>query len=70
MTTSSRANTPPISDTAHRQSMSKRLGSYFLTSIAGKKALCMKSELHMSQDGPKLPVAKLWTQIITETESS
>ena len=49
-------------------SMSKRLGSYFLTSIAGKKALCMKSELHMSQDGPKLPVAKLWKQIITETE--
>lgn len=49
-------------------SMSKRLGSYFLTSIAGKKALCMKSELHMSQDGPKLPVAKLWKQIIAETE--
>ena len=48
-------------------SMSKRLGSYFLTSIAGKKVLCMKSELHMSQDGPKLPIAKLWKQIITET---
>jgi purine-nucleoside phosphorylase len=49
-------------------SMSKRLGSYFLTSIAGKKALCMKSELHMSQDGPKLPIALLWKQIIAETE--
>ena len=49
-------------------SMNKRLGSYFMTSIAGKKALCMKSELHMSQDGPKLPIAKLWKQIITETE--
>jgi nucleoside phosphorylase len=49
-------------------SMNKRLGSYFLTSIAGKNVLCMKSELHMSQDGPKLPVAKLWKQIITETK--
>lgn len=49
-------------------SMSKRLGSYFLTSIAGKKALCMKSELHMSQDGPKLPIALLWKQIIEETQ--
>ena len=49
-------------------SMSKRLGSYFVTSIAGKKVLCMKSELHMSQDGPKLPIALLWKQIIAETE--
>jgi nucleoside phosphorylase len=43
------------------------LGSYFLTTIAGKRVLCFKSELHMSQDGPKLPVAKLWTQLIAET---
>jgi hypothetical protein len=45
---------------------SKRLASYFLTSIAGKRVLCMKSELHLSQDGPKLPIAKLWVQIIAE----
>jgi hypothetical protein len=45
---------------------SKRLASYFLTSIAGKRVLCMKSELHLSQDGPKMPIAKLWAQIIAE----
>jgi len=47
---------------------SKRLGSYFLTTIAGKKVLCMKSELHLSQDGPKMPIAKLWAQIIAEAK--
>jgi len=45
---------------------SKRLASYFLTSIAGKRVICMKSELHLSQDGPKMPIAKLWAQIIAE----
>jgi hypothetical protein len=49
-------------------SESKRLGSYFVTSIGGKSVLCMKSELHMSQDGPKLPVANLWKQIIAEAQ--
>jgi nucleoside phosphorylase len=47
---------------------SKRLASYFLTSIAGKRVLCMKSELHLSQDGPKMPIAKLWAQIIAEAK--
>jgi len=47
---------------------SKRLGSYFLTAIAGKRVLCMKSELHFSQDGAKIPVAKLWAQIIAEAQ--
>jgi len=47
---------------------SKRLGSYFLTSIAGKRVICMKSELHLSQDGPKMPIAKLWAQIIAEAQ--
>jgi hypothetical protein len=45
----------------------KRLGSLFPTSIGGRKVLCFKSELHMSQDGPKLPVRVLWKQIIAET---
>lgn len=49
-------------------SQSKRLGSYFVTSIAGKNVLCMKSELHMSQDGQALPIAKLWKQIIAEAQ--
>ncbi len=45
---------------------SHRLGSYFPTSIAGKSVLCVKSELHMSQDGPKLPIENLWHQMIDE----
>jgi hypothetical protein len=47
---------------------SHRLGSYFPTTIAGKRVLCFKSELHMSQDGPKLPIAKLWAQLIDEVK--
>jgi len=46
---------------------SNRLGSWFLTRISGKRTICLKSELHMSQDGPKLPIAKLWAQLIAET---
>jgi nucleoside phosphorylase len=49
---------------------STRLASWFPTVIAGKRVLCMKSELHLSQDGPKLPVAMLWRQIIAETGCS
>jgi purine-nucleoside phosphorylase len=45
---------------------SQRLGSWFPTVIAGKRVACFKSELHMSQDGPKLPIAMLWQQIIEE----
>jgi nucleoside phosphorylase len=44
----------------------KRLGSYFRTIIAGKRVLCFKSELHLSQDGPKMPVKNLWLQLIQE----
>ena len=47
---------------------SKRLGSYFPTTIVGKEVLCMKSELHLSQDGPDMPIAKLWQQIINEAQ--
>jgi nucleoside phosphorylase len=49
-------------------SKSKRLGTYFPASINGKKVLCFKSELHMSQDGTKLPIAKLWGQLIAEVK--
>jgi nucleoside phosphorylase len=45
---------------------SHRLGSYFPTRIAGKRVLCFKSELHLSQDGPKMPIAQLWKQLIAE----
>src|SRR6266849_3624906 len=47
---------------------SNRLGSWFPTVIAGKRVMCFKSELHLSQDGPKLPVAKLWQQLIAEVK--
>jgi len=46
----------------------QRLGSYALTEINGKRVICMKSELHMSQDGPQLPVQKLWQQIVAEAK--
>jgi hypothetical protein len=47
---------------------SHRLGSYFPTTVAGKRVLCFKSELHLSQDGPKMPIAKLWQQLIAEVK--
>jgi hypothetical protein len=47
---------------------SGRLGSWFPTTIAGKRVACFKSELHLSQDGPKMTIAKLWAQIIAEAK--
>jgi nucleoside phosphorylase len=51
-----------------------RLGSYFPITIGQSKVLCMKSELHLNQDGIKtgegtatLPVKDLFKQIISET---
>jgi len=50
-----------------------RLGSYFMTEIAGKSVVVFKSELHLNQDGPaamkegrKLPLVRLTKQIIAE----
>ena len=45
---------------------SNRLGSWFPAAIGGKRVMCFKSELHLSQDGPKLPIANLWRQLIAE----
>jgi hypothetical protein len=47
---------------------SKRLGIYFPTRIAGKSVLCFKSDLHLSQDGPDMPIALLWKQLIAEVK--
>jgi hypothetical protein len=54
-----------------------RLGSYMMTSIGGMKVLCMKSELHLNQDGIKtgdgtatLPVKDFIKQIIDEVRPS
>ena len=53
-----------------------RLGSYFPTQIGSKSVLCMKSELHLNQDGKTtgegtatLPVKELFRAIIEETEA-
>jgi nucleoside phosphorylase len=45
---------------------SKRLGLWHLTQIGTKRVLCFKSELHPAIDGPKLPILKLWPQILQE----
>ncbi len=45
-----------------------RLGIFFRSTIGNKSVLCFKSELHMSTDGPKLPLRDLWTQIIQEVK--
>jgi hypothetical protein len=59
---------PIISKGAPSIQDSHRLGSYFPATIAGKRVLCFKSELHMDQDGPELPIAKLWAQMIAEVK--
>jgi hypothetical protein len=46
------------------------LGLYALCTIGGRTVICMKSELHLSQDGSKLPVRTLWKQIIEESGAS
>ncbi len=46
----------------------KRLGAYWTCKINGKSVVVFKSESHMSQDGPKLPNANLWSQIVTEVK--
>ncbi len=45
---------------------SRRLGAWHLTTIGARTVLCFKSELHPAVDGPKLPILKLWPQIISE----
>jgi len=43
------------------------LGLWARCTIGSKHVLCMKSDLHLSQDGPHLPVRDLWKQVIHET---
>lgn len=44
----------------------RRLGSWYLCQIGTRSVLCFKSELHPATDGPRLPIVKLWPQIIGE----
>jgi nucleoside phosphorylase len=55
----------------------QRMASWFPTKIGGKTVLCMKSELHLNQDGiatgdgtATLPVKDLFRQIIDEAKPS
>lgn len=45
-----------------------RLGAYWTTSIGRKSVVVFKSDSHMSQDGPQLPNADVWQQIIEEVQ--
>ena len=54
---------------------SRRLGSYMPTRVGSTQVLCVKSELHLNQDGVKtgegtatLPVKDFFQQIITEAQ--
>ncbi len=43
-----------------------RLGTYWTTRIGAHNVTLFKSDSHMSQDGPKLPNAKVWKQVIQD----
>jgi hypothetical protein len=45
-----------------------RLGTYWTTTIAGKRVVVFKSDSHMSQDGPQLPNIDVWAQIIDDVQ--
>jgi nucleoside phosphorylase len=44
----------------------QRLGAYWTTTIGAQRVTLFKSDSHMSQDGPKLPNARVWQQIIED----
>lgn len=43
-----------------------RLGTYWTTRIGDKRVTLFKSDSHMSQDGPQLPNATVWEQVIKD----
>jgi nucleoside phosphorylase len=45
-----------------------RLGTYWTTRIGTRRVTLFKSDSHMSQDGPKLPNASVWRQIIADCD--
>jgi nucleoside phosphorylase len=46
----------------------KRLGTYWTCTIGGRAVTLFKSDSHMSQDGPDLPNATVWKQIIGDCQ--
>jgi nucleoside phosphorylase len=51
-------------------SQEKYLAKFFPVKIGSRSVICAKSNLHLSQDGPKLPIRDLWIQMINETGAS
>jgi nucleoside phosphorylase len=45
-----------------------RLGTFWSTAIGEHTVTVFKSDSHMSQDGPDLPNARVWKQIIDDTQ--
>ncbi len=45
-----------------------RLGTYWTATIGSTPITLFKSDSHMSQDGPELPVAEVWRQIIADCQ--
>ncbi|WP_123024280.1 hypothetical protein [Mycolicibacterium stellerae] len=67
---------PEISANAPARSL-QRLGTYFPSRVAGRDILCVKSDLHLNQDGVRtgngtatLPVKRFLRQIIDEVKPS
>lgn len=48
----------------------ERWGSYFRARVGSKRVLLLKSELHLNQDGERLPVAALVRRCVLETGAS
>jgi nucleoside phosphorylase len=48
----------------------KRLGTYWTAQIGTRSVTLFKSDSHLSQDGPKLPNALVWRQIIEDCQPS
>jgi nucleoside phosphorylase len=46
----------------------RRLGTYWTATVGTTRVTLFKSDSHMSQDGPKLPNAQVWRQIIEDCQ--
>jgi len=55
---------PPLAPARQFQ----RLGTYWTTRVGARTVTLFKSDSHMSQDGPDLPNAIVWKQIIDDTQ--
>jgi len=45
------------------------LGRYLFSEFGGKRVVCFKSDLHLARDTEKMPVKKLFQQLIQETRA-